>query len=161
MNPSNVTADTTHAPLWHMGSLFRWHATAKDTGGAYALAEIELRPGSEPPPHTHAHEEESFYILDGVIDFVVDGKHSSAGAGELVILPRGRTHAFRVRSERARALLCITPAGLEEAFFATSEPALRAELPPVSEGPPPRELIERVLSIQAARGVRFELGGAR
>jgi len=151
----------TPAPLWHMGCLFRWHATAEDTGGAYALAEIELRPGTEPPPHTHTHEEESFYILEGQIDFTIDGKLSQARAGELVILPRGLSHAFQVRSERARALLCITPGGLEQAFLATSEPAPRAELPPIPEGPPPAALIERVLSTHAARGVRFELGGAK
>jgi quercetin dioxygenase-like cupin family protein len=144
-----------------MGSLFRWLATAQDTGGAFALAEIEVRAGSEPPPHQHTHEEESFYVLEGSVDFYLDGCLRSARAGDFVVLPRGRTHAFRVRSDRARALMCITPAGLEDAFFATSEAAPRCELPPPPEGPPPRELIERVLAVHGARGVSFETGGAR
>ena len=148
-------------PVWHMGSLFRWLATARDTNGAYSLAEIEVRAGGEPPPHRHTNEDESFYVLDGEIDFMVDGEVTRARAGELVFLPRGRTHAFRVATARARALLCITPAGLEDAFLETSERAPRAELPPLPDGSPPREVIERVLAIQGARGVRFELGGAR
>jgi quercetin dioxygenase-like cupin family protein len=142
------------APQWHMGSRFVWHATGADTGGAYALAEIDVRAGAEPPPHVHAHEEESYYVLEGTIDFFIDGEVRTARAGDFVILPRGHTHAFIVQSERARALLCITPAGLEEAFLATSE----AEPP---SGPPPREAIERVLAIHGERGIRFELGGAR
>lgn len=149
------------AAYWHMGSLFRWHATGRETGGAYALAEIEVRAGAEPPPHVHSNEEESFYVLEGTIDFFVDGRARTARAGELVILPRGSTHAFLVQSERARALMCITPAGLEQAFLATSEPAPTNALPPALSGPPPREAIERVLTIHGHHGVRFELGGAR
>ncbi|MFO0736895.1 MAG: hypothetical protein U0270_13500 [Labilithrix sp.] len=70
---------------------------------------------------------------------------------------RWRMHGFQVRSERARMLLMVTPAGLEEAFIATSEVAPRAELPPPPAGPPPREVIEHLLATHGARGVRFQL----
>ncbi len=153
--------NVTREPLWHMGSLFRWVATARDTNGAFSLAEIEVRAGCEPPPHRHTNEDESFYVLDGEMEFIVDGETTRARAGELAFLPRGRTHAFRVVTARTRALLHISPAGLEDAFLETSDRAPRAELPPPPAGPPPRELIERLLSIHGARGVRFELGGAR
>lgn len=142
-------------PLWHLGSLFRWLATARDTGGAYALAEVEVRAGCEPPPHTHTHEEESFYVLEGEVDFALDGEVTQASPGDLVVLPRDKTHAFAVRSERARMLLWVTPPGLEDAFAATSELAARDELPPPPDGPPPREVIERLLAVHGARGVRF------
>lgn len=148
----------THEHLWHMGSLFRWLATARDTGGAFALAEVEVRAGAEPPPHAHAHEEESFYVLEGDVDFVVDGTTKRLGSGDFAVLPRGHIHGFRVRSDRARMLIMVTPGGLEEAFIATSELAPRAELPPPPAGPPPREVIESLIAVHGARGVRFELG---
>ncbi len=141
-------------PLWHMGALLRWLATASDTGGAYALAEVHVRAGSEPPPHAHTHEDESFYVLEGEVDFLVDGTCTTARPGELVVLPRGHVHGFRVRSERARMLLWVTPGGLEEAFIATSVPAAQPALPPVS-GPPPREVIEHLVAVHGARGIRF------
>lgn len=150
--------DSTHQPLWHLGSLFRWLVTAKETNGAFALAEVEVRAGCEPPPHAHTFEEESFYVLEGEADFLVDDQAHAARAGELVVLPRGHVHAFRVRSERVRMLLWVTPGGLEEAFIATSEPAAAPELPPRPEGPPAPEVIERLLAIHGARGIRFELG---
>jgi quercetin dioxygenase-like cupin family protein len=149
----------THEHLWHLGSLFRWLATTRDTGGAFALAEVEVRAGAEPPPHVHANEEESFYVLEGELDFVVDGETLRLRAGDFAVLPRGRVHGFRVRSERARMLLLVTPGGLDEAFIATSVVAPRAELPPPPDGPPPREVIENVIAVHGARGIRFALGG--
>lgn len=148
----------TREPLWHMGALFRWLATAEDTDGAFALAEVRVRAGAEPPPHSHTHEDESFYVLDGDVDFIVDDAITSARAGDLIVLPRGHVHAFRVRSSETRMLLWVTPAGLEDAFIATSALAPRAELPPPLVGPPPREVIEQLLSVHGARGIHFELG---
>jgi len=142
--------------LWHMGSLFRWHASAADNGGAYALAEVEVRAGCEPPPHTHTHEDESFFVIEGEVEFTIDGRPLRAGPSTLAFLPRGKTHAFRVLSPRARMVMMITPGGLEAAFRASSEPAERDELPPPPEGPPPLAVIERLLAVQGERGVRFE-----
>jgi quercetin dioxygenase-like cupin family protein len=142
--------------LLHMGARFRWLATARETGGAFAIAEIEVRAGAEPPPHTHAHEEETFYVVDGEVEFRLEGVSQEAGPGDLVVLPRGRAHAFRVKSETARMLLMVTPPGLEEAFIETSKPAPDNNLPPIPEGPPPREVMERLIAIHGARGIRFE-----
>lgn len=151
MNTQNAVGQ----PLWHLGSRFRWLATTPETAGAFALAEVTVRAGSEPPPHTHENEEETFYLLEGEVDFVVDGVVTSARPGDLLVLPRGRQHGFRVKSEEARLLLMVTPGGLEEAFIATSEAASAAGLPPRPSGPPPREVIERLIDIHGARGIRF------
>lgn len=145
-------------PLWHLGALFHWLATAEQTRGAYALAEVEVRAGLEPPPHQHEREEESFYVIEGELDFVLDGNATRASAGDFVVLPRGHVHAFQVRTERAKLLMLVTPAGLEQAFIATSEPAPIDELPPPPAGPPPREVIENLIAIHGAHGIRFALG---
>jgi len=149
------TQNAVRQPLWHLGSRFRWLATTPETGGAFALAEVTIRAGAEPPPHTHENEEETFYLLEGDVDFVVDGVVTPARPGDLLVLPRGRQHGFRVNSPEARLLLMVTPGGLEEAFIATSEAATATGLPPKPAGPPPREVIERLIAIHGARGVRF------
>jgi hypothetical protein len=97
-------------------------------------------------------------VIEGEVEFVVDQSKTLAGPGDLIVLPRGKAHGFKVRTERARLLLWVTPGGLEDAFIATSEPAPRDELPPPPEAPPPREVIERLLAIHGARGVSFQLG---
>ncbi len=92
-------------------------AVGQDTGGAYAMLEILVSPQSGPPSHLHSREVESFYILEGSLSFWLADQKLSAGAGCLVIAPPGLPHAFKNEGDTpARALLLITPAGLEEFF---------------------------------------------
>ncbi len=67
-----------------------------------------------------------------------------------MFLPRGVAHGFAVRSAVARAVLLMTPAGLEEMFDAWSEPARERTLPPLPDGPPDVEALTRDL---AGRGI--------
>lgn len=49
--------------MWCRGALFTFLAEGKDTGGRFATIEFAPRRGLEPPPHTHAHEDESCMCL--------------------------------------------------------------------------------------------------
>jgi hypothetical protein len=70
-----------------------------------------------------------------------------------VFLPRGIQHSFSIDAGGARALMLLTPAGLEDAFRAMSEPAGQtAGLPPAPAGPPP---IPRMLEVFGAHGITF------
>jgi quercetin dioxygenase-like cupin family protein len=76
-----------------------------------------IPPQSGPPPHIHSREVESFYIIEGSLSFWVSDRKLTGSAGCLVIAPPGHTHAYKNEGiEPARALLLITPAGLEEFF---------------------------------------------
>src|SRR5579862_4417651 len=57
-----------------------WHATFPE--------------GTFVPPHTHPHQDEYIYVLDGQIDLLLGGKRTSASTGDLVRMPRGIEHAF-------------------------------------------------------------------
>ena len=87
-----------------------------DTGGAYALMEVELN-GDGPPQHIHKNEDEAFYVLEGEVKFLL-GEHTSiAKAGTFVRIPRGTRHAFcRVEKKNAKLLAMFTPAGFEKFF---------------------------------------------
>jgi quercetin dioxygenase-like cupin family protein len=101
---------------------------SKDTLGAYSLIEFIVAPGTGPIPHRHSREDESFYILDGQLEFRVGERIVTAGAGSFLLAPRGIPHTFKnVGTTPARVLVTISPAGLEKFF--DERRALSKELP--------------------------------
>lgn len=96
--------------------------------------EITLQRGPEgngPPPHLHPWHE-SFYVLQGRVDFHCDGHEVQAGPGTLVHVPAGTVHGFRF-GPGGGVMLEIAGAGADAtAMFA----ALANELPPVESAAP-------------------------
>ena len=138
--------------FWTMGMLVSWLAESKDTGGTFSLAEGLVPRGAEPPSHTHAREDEAFYILEGEMSVRVGGRTIEAQAGDYVYLPREIEHSFEVRTPTVRALFLITPAGLEEAFKRLSVPSQGFTLPPPPDEPPD---VECVMAVFEEHGVRY------
>ena len=120
----------------YMAHTFSFLADGADTDNAYALIHCHLRKNFFPPPHFHQNEDESFYILDGIFEFQIGDRKFTAGAGELVVMPRHVPHSFNLLTETAKALLLITPAGLEVVFKEFSVPAITLDLPPIPEPEP-------------------------
>jgi quercetin dioxygenase-like cupin family protein len=137
----------------YLGHLFTFLAESRDTGGAFSLIDVTVRQGHKPPPHTHSHENEAYYVLEGTWTFDAGGQRLEAEPGTLVFLPRGLQHTFTIDADGARALVLLTPAGVEDAFRAMSEPTVQtAGLPPAPAGPPP---IARMLEVFGAHGITF------
>lgn len=60
-----------------------------------AMIEFELQPGFEgPDPHEHDDHIDSFYVLDGEVQFLIDGETLRLGAGSFVAAPLGVVHTF-------------------------------------------------------------------
>ncbi|MEP7373985.1 MAG: cupin domain-containing protein [Chitinophagaceae bacterium] len=127
----------------YLAHTFSFLAIGKDTDNAYSLIHCFFRKGFTPPPHFHKYEDETFYILDGMIDFQAGDKKFRCGAGELAVLPKGIPHSFDLVSDTAKALLLITPAGFETLFKEFGTPALTLALPPMT-GKPPKELFQQI-----------------
>ena len=89
-----------------------------ETGGAFSVVEHPLEPGIlGAPPHTHANEDETSFVIEGEIGVQVGGKEFRAGAGSYILKPRGVPHAFwNPGPESARILEIISPAGFERYF---------------------------------------------
>jgi hypothetical protein len=103
--------------------------------------------------HRHTREAETFFVLEGDLDGWAGNNHTVVSAGDILYLPAGEDHAFRVRSDTARFLVLITPAGLEHFFLEGATPsAPDAELP-AAPGPPPPEAVERLAQEAARYGV--------
>lgn len=116
--------------FWWQGSLMRIKARAEDTGGALGLVEGSFYEGFGPPLHVHSREDEAFYVMEGEIRFRRGEEEFVAGPGTWVWGPRGIPHAFKVESESARALVLVTPGGLERMFEDGGVPVSAAAHPP-------------------------------
>ena len=104
--------------LWVLGELVTYKTTSEQTGGAYSLFEVATHPGAGPPPHVQHREDESFYVLRGEFEFVVEGRTISAGVGSLIYVPKGNLHAHKnVGKGVGSMLVSQTPGGLCEHFF--------------------------------------------
>ena len=93
-------------------------AGGEQTGGAVAFVVHPLAPralGS--PVHTHVHEDEWSFVLEGEIGVQLGDDESVARPGDLVLKPRGVPHAFwNAGDTPARMLEVVTPAGFERYF---------------------------------------------
>jgi quercetin dioxygenase-like cupin family protein len=80
-------------------------------------------PYDGPDPHTHADQTDSFYVLEGELDFHVDGREFRGGPGTFVAAPPGVPHGFKKNeSGTARFLNIHAPAGFERALREMSDP---------------------------------------
>src|SRR4051794_2876086 len=68
-------------------------------------------PFDGPSPHTHDDETDSFYVLEGELDFFVEGEWFRAGPGSFVAAPRGVEHAFAKRDEGTARFLNVHAPG--------------------------------------------------
>jgi quercetin dioxygenase-like cupin family protein len=107
----------------HLGGLVTTRAAAEDTNGSLAVVEERAARGYTTPPHVHRREDETLFVIDGTLEYTVDGVTATAGAGEAAFLPRGRPHTFAVVSAQAHFLVIITPGGFERFFGEVSPPA--------------------------------------
>lgn len=124
------------------GCLTWFRATGEQTGGTLGLIEQSVPPEAGSPWHLHHNEDESFYVLEGEILFIVgeDQQRITAGPGTFVFGPRNVPHGFRNDSAApARVLLQVTPAGFEHFAMSLARPASEsdAEL----AGPPDMQIL--------------------
>jgi quercetin dioxygenase-like cupin family protein len=59
--------------------------------------------------HFHKRHVDAFYVLEGELEFTIDGETIRAGAGTAVAVPPGVVHAFRSVSPRARYINIHAP----------------------------------------------------
>lgn len=101
-----------------LGDRYTVLLSAEETGGAYSMFEFSVPPGHGSPPHVHSHEDESFYVVSGELEFMVDGVALGAGAGDLLFGPKGVPHNFTAVGDEPARVICITSPGGFERFFA-------------------------------------------
>ena len=93
----------TYVPKHLTEHSFSWHAT--------------FPPDTFVPPHIHPTQDEYLYILEGRLDFLLDGKDHAATPGDLVRLPMGKPHGIFNKSGAAGEVPVL---GLADAASSTT-----------------------------------------
>ena len=85
-----------------------------DLGNVVITPEIrcrlfEERPGTDRSIHSHDGAAEIFVVLQGRVEFEVEGEVIVADAGQLVYVAPFAKHTLRALDEPARLFLCVAP----------------------------------------------------
>jgi mannose-6-phosphate isomerase-like protein (cupin superfamily) len=80
-------------------------------------------------PHVHKRHSDAYYLLSGSVEFQLDGKTVTSGAGDFVLIPPETVHGFTVGTDGARFLNIHAPGGFEQYFYEVRELRARGETP--------------------------------
>jgi quercetin dioxygenase-like cupin family protein len=155
---AGATAHAVHVPaaaanaVAFLGGRVDVRLSGEHTSGWLSVHDSRLPVGTASPLHTHPNDEESFVVLDGSVEYFLDGTCVLAHTGDALHIPRGVPHAFRVVSPAGARMLGIsTPAGHERFFGLAGDPL---DAPPHAPGPPDMARMQA-----AADAAGFELLG--
>ena len=137
-----------------LGEVVTFKVTGEQTGGAYSLFEVLSPPGGGSLPHVQHRGDESFYVLEGEFEFLLEDRVIRAGAGSLVHVPRGNLHAHKnVGDGPARMLVGHTPGRAHERFFEEIGSPAQDRLSAPAAGVRPSA--EEIVAIAAGHGIEI------
>lgn len=132
-----MTCDAQGRQMTIVGDSHTVRVCCGDSNGEIVVIEQNNPPGIGVPMHTHQHEDETFHVLAGQMQFSTPEKTFVAGPGSTVFLPRKLPHAWlTVGDAPVKTLLIITPGRNMEPMFDEL-----AQLPP---GPPDFAVISKI-----------------
>lgn len=114
--PATTVRAGDREPLNVLGMPLRFLCDARETGGAWSLFEEKIPLGMGPPPHRHPWDE-AYYVLEGEVEFEIDGQQLKIGAGDFTRLPANTVHAFKGVSPAGARVLIFAAPGHSSEFF--------------------------------------------
>ena len=130
---------------WVLGDLYTFKVTGKETGGALTVIDQVIQPQSGPPPHIHRREDEVFYVREGKFMFLCGEAEYILEEGAFAYIPKGTLHTFKNIADRpGRLMVTITPAGLEDFFYAIGSEAQHGAMHPPPFDP---SVIDKVMKL--------------
>jgi len=135
--------------LHAFGEEITFHMTGAETGGKWTLWTETTPPGGGPPPHTHANEDELFFVVEGRAGFYYEGKWTEVPVGSSVFMPRGSVHTFKnLGSAPLKMLVQTQPSGFETFMARCAEEFAKPGAPDMA----------RIVQISAEHGIQFVQG---
>ncbi|MCA1727456.1 MAG: cupin domain-containing protein [Actinobacteria bacterium] len=112
---------------WQAGPPWQVLGDSSLTNGEFLFGEARLDPGTPTPGlHVHEHEDESMYVVEGVLTVELGGDRTELHPGDFMVLPRAVPHRFaNLHEEPVRAVGVVAPTAIEgyfaeqAAYFAT------------------------------------------
>jgi quercetin dioxygenase-like cupin family protein len=117
------------------GGYFKTLLSPEQSGGGLAMLDMVLPKGAEPPPHIHEKEDETFYMLEGIVELVINGTAHTLLPGAALFAPRRIPHYFKILTDTARIITIMTPGDLWNYFIEFSKPC--TEMPEIASPEPP------------------------
>jgi quercetin dioxygenase-like cupin family protein len=146
-----------HRDLWFLNTRVLIRVSYQDGTDSISVLEHWAALGDSPPLHAHRSEDDVFRVLAGEVRFQVGEREQRATVGDILLVPQGTPHTYRVESAEGARFLTITCGREFERFVrAFGRPAERDGLPDPS-GPPTPEQAETLA--QACRQYGIELVG--
>lgn len=89
--------------------------TSEQTDGRYTFQDEMWKTTFKVPPHFHKEHSETFYLVDGQLEWTVNGETRVMGPGDLLYVPPDVVHAVRVVGGKdAHVLFIYEPGGYEK-----------------------------------------------
>ena len=134
----------TEKQLWILGHKLQMH----ESSGDFDMGMFETPAGMQgPPPHSHASYKEIFLIVEGEMEFFVNGAKTVKKAGESLDVAPGTLHTFSNTSEAPCKWINIhSPKGFYKFFETFGVPTKEENAASKSLHP---EIIQKVLATAA------------
>ncbi len=100
------------------GGNYRIIISGAQTQDEFAVIEMTVPPNAGPVPHAHEDINESFFVVQGTVQFYTEEGNYEAKQGAYVNIPKGGLiHNFKNETDQPAVLLCtVMPAGAERMF---------------------------------------------
>jgi mannose-6-phosphate isomerase-like protein (cupin superfamily) len=131
-------------PAWYLSSnLYTTLAAGRETFNRFNAFDFQVTVGGGPLPHTHRNEWETFFVLEGAVNFTIGVEDKPpynfithpVNAGTVVYGPQGPVHGFvNSTGAPARIFSFALPGGLDEFFHNSGVPVTDyyAPIPPIT-----------------------------
>jgi quercetin dioxygenase-like cupin family protein len=107
----------TPQPLNIVGERTLVKIAPEDCEGRYAVFHLDAPPMSGPPLHVHSREDEFFYVLEGELEFEINGVCHTVPTGGSAGVMRGTPHRYQNFTAQTARLLIVTTPGDFANFF--------------------------------------------
>lgn len=110
-----------HYDMGKIRAVFK--ADEEDTKAQFCISEWWLDPHTEGPgAHSHEHNHDIFYVLEGIVSILVDENWIEAAKGSFIYVPQNIIHDFRNNTARKAGVLnFFIPGGFERNMPAVVE----------------------------------------
>ncbi|MGD9701325.1 MAG: cupin domain-containing protein [Acidimicrobiia bacterium] len=122
--------------------------TVLQQADGFELFRLDGAKDSGPPPHSHPWDE-TYFVLDGEVEVMLDGESAVHGPEDSFHVPAGGLHTFRIASPTA-AFLVVTSGDRAGAFFADLDAN-------VAHGAPNDETLPGIIDVAKRNGLSSPL----
>jgi quercetin dioxygenase-like cupin family protein len=104
-------------PIQVLGEQIWIKHASQDSQSQMSVVVVEVPAGSSVPPHTHAQEEESYFMLKGSLVIRIDQETVTLQPGDFAYIPKGTAHGYENVAQDPAQFLAWSVGGAIDRFF--------------------------------------------